>query len=207
MNEAPSPRQRLSREQRYRQLIAVSWQVVREEGTDALTLGRLSEAAGVTKPVVYDHFGTREGLLAALYREFDARQTVAMEAALASAPADLAHKAGVIAACWVDCVLLQGREIPGILAALAGSPELEKTRRDYQMAFLEKCRCILAPFTRGASISQAGLWGMLGAADTLSDAAARGDISAEEARQELAAIITGLVARSGGAGPRISSLA
>ena len=33
-----------------------AWQLVREEGTEALTLGRLAERSGVTKPVVYDHF-------------------------------------------------------------------------------------------------------------------------------------------------------
>lgn len=76
------PRRRLSREERQRQLLDVAWRLVREEGTEALTLGRLAEQAGVTKPVVYDHFGTRPGLLAALYQEFDARQTTLMDAAL-----------------------------------------------------------------------------------------------------------------------------
>ena len=55
----PSPRRRLSRDERQRQLLEVAWRLVREEGTEALTLGRLAEQAGVTKPVVYDHFGTR----------------------------------------------------------------------------------------------------------------------------------------------------
>ncbi|MCO3771117.1 helix-turn-helix transcriptional regulator, partial [Pseudomonas aeruginosa] len=63
----PSPRRRLSRDERQRQLLEVAWRLVREEGTEALTLGRLAEQAGVTKPVVYDHFGTRARLLAALY--------------------------------------------------------------------------------------------------------------------------------------------
>ena len=75
-----TPRRRLSREDRLRQLLDMSWRVIRDEGTDALTLGRLAERAGVTKPVVYDHFGTREGLLTALYRDFDARQTATMTA-------------------------------------------------------------------------------------------------------------------------------
>ena len=64
-NAAPT-RRRLTREQRARQLLDVAWALVGDEGTDALTLGRLAEAAGVTKPVAYDHFVTRNGLLAAL---------------------------------------------------------------------------------------------------------------------------------------------
>ncbi len=118
----------MSREERQRQLLDVAWQLVREDGTDGLTLGRLAELAGVTKPVVYDHFTTRPGLLAALYQEFDARQTALMDAALQTSEPTLASKAMVIASSYVDCVLLQGREIPGVIAALTSSPELEKNQ-------------------------------------------------------------------------------
>jgi AcrR family transcriptional regulator len=40
-----STRQRLSRQERYTQLIEVAWQIIREEGTEALTLGHLAERA------------------------------------------------------------------------------------------------------------------------------------------------------------------
>src|SRR5687767_9331914 len=82
-------RRRLTREDRYRQLIQVAWRIVRQSGTDALTLGYLAEAAGIAKPVVYDHFSTRNGLLAALYREFDAQENVIIDAAIASSEATL----------------------------------------------------------------------------------------------------------------------
>ena len=77
-------RRRMTREARARQLLEVSWSLINDEGTDALTLGRLAEAAGVTKPVVYDHFGTRNGLLAALYEDFDIRQTALFDTAVAA---------------------------------------------------------------------------------------------------------------------------
>jgi AcrR family transcriptional regulator len=127
----------------------VAWQLVREEGTEALTLGRLAEAAGVTKPVVYDHFITRPGLLAALYQDFDGRQTSLMDAALEASEPTLASRASVIASSYVECVLLQGNEIPGVIAALASSPELEKIKAEYQAIFIEKCRSVLAPFAKG----------------------------------------------------------
>lgn len=41
----------------------------------------------MTKPVVYDHFGTRARLLAALYQDYDLRQTALMEAALEASEA------------------------------------------------------------------------------------------------------------------------
>lgn len=189
------PRRRLLREDRHRQLLAVAWRLIGEEGPDALTLPRLAEAAAVTKPVVYDHFGTRFGLLVALYEEFDARQAGVMEAALASSEPTLIDRATVIAASYVDCVLLQGREIPGVIAALAGAPDLEKIKRDYRLAFVEKCRSVLQPFAAPGTIAPAGLWAMLGAADALSHAAASGDITAQEAKNELFATIVAMVDR------------
>ena len=193
--EFPAPRRRLSREGRLRQLLDVAWQLVRAEGTDALTLGRLAELAGVTKPVVYDHFTTRAGLLAALYADFDERQDQGFADAIKTSNATLEDRAWVIASSYVDCVLLQGREIPGVIAALNGSPELESIKREYEAIFLEKCRDALSPFACGGSISQAGLRAMLGAAEALSHAAANGEISREEAQQELLATILGMVNR------------
>lgn len=192
---APPKRIRLSRAERLRHLIDISWRVVREEGTDALTLPRLAQVAGVAKPVVYDHFGTRNGLLAKLYQDFDLRQTAVIDAALAVSGPTLRDKATVIAASYVDCVLTQGREMPGILSALAGSPELERIKRDYQLAFIEKCREILAPFAGGRGMGNAGFWAMLGAADTLSQAAASADITPEEAKAELSEIIMSMTGR------------
>lgn len=191
-----SPRLRLSRDKRLRQLLDVSWELISDEGTDALTLGRLAEKAGVTKPVVYDHFGTRNGLLAALYEDFDIRQTAVIDAAIAASKPTLEDRAGVIASSYVECVLTQGREIPEVLAALNGSPELATVKRQYLQAFIEKCRNILAPFAGSQGISLASLWAMLGAAEALSQAAVAGDIGEEHARNELMETILAMVKRS-----------
>jgi AcrR family transcriptional regulator len=190
------PRRRLSREERHRQLLDVSWRLIREEGTDALTLGRLAEQAGVAKPVVYDHFGTRPGLLAELYREFDDRQTALMNTALRESGQALSDKAKVMATSYIDCVLTQGREIPDVIAALASSPELEKVKHECQVVFMNQCRSVLTPFVGAGTIASASLWAMLGAAETLSYAAATGEITATQAESELFEIILGMVSRS-----------
>jgi AcrR family transcriptional regulator len=194
--QAAEKRVRLSREQRLRQLLDVAWRLAREEGTDALTLPRMADEASVAKPVVYDHFGTRNGLLAALYQDFDARQTEAIDAALAASGPTLKATAKVIASSYVECVLAQGREIPGVLAGLAGSPELETVKRDYQLAFIEKCRKALAPFAGPKGIAQSGFWAMLGAADALSHAAATREITPRQAQDELYETIIALVGRN-----------
>ncbi|MCL6712047.1 TetR/AcrR family transcriptional regulator [Pseudomonas sp. R2.Fl] len=194
----PAPRRRLAREQRYRQLLDASWRLIGEEGTEALSLGRLAEAAGVTKPVVYDHFGTRAGLLAALYQDFDSRQSALMDEALRHGAEDLPARARIIASCFVDCVLSQGREIPGVVAALAGSPEMERIKREYQGAFMAKCHGLLAPFAPRGTLPAASLWALLGAAESLSYAAAAGAIEAAQARQALTDLVIAIVQRGHG---------
>lgn len=194
-NAPSAPRRRLAREDRRRQLLDVSWKIAQSEGADALTLGRLAEQADVAKPVVYDHFGTRNGLLAALYQDYDRRQSVAMETALAASPETLADKARVIADAYVACVLAQGRELFGVAAALEGSPELEQVKRQCDAAFLDQCKAALDPFADGG-VSKIGLLGALGAADFLSHAAADGQIGAEEARRELAEVFLATALRA-----------
>lgn len=191
-------RRRMSREERHRQLLDHAWALIRREGTDALTLARLAEEAGVTKPLAYDHFVTRTGLLAALYKEYDVRQIDLMEEALQAGEPTLASRARVIAAAYVACVLEQGREIAGVIAALAGSPELEALRRECEGVFMERCRVALSPFAGAKPLSPAGLRAMLGAAEALSCAAASGEVSAGEAEDELREMIIAMVSRRGG---------
>lgn len=56
-----SPRRRLSKPERRVQLLEMARELIRDAGTDGFTLGRLADRAGVTKPLVYDHFGDRAG--------------------------------------------------------------------------------------------------------------------------------------------------
>lgn len=193
-NRAPH-RRRLSREERRRQLLDVAGTIVRRQGSEALTLAYLANEAGVSKPIAYDHFGSRTGLLADLYREYDDRQNKLMEAAIASAPADLESRAKVIADSYVECVLAQGREIPGVSAALSGSPDLEAIRNEYEAVFMEKLRSALAEFSNGGGIALPALRAVLGAAEALSFAAARGEISEGDAKQELTKAIRALARR------------
>jgi len=190
-----SPRRRLPREQRARQLLDVAWALVGEEGTDALSLGRLAEAAGVTKPVAYDHFVTRNGLLAALYQDYDQRQAAVFEERIGKAKAQLKDRARAIAGGYIDCVLSQGSEIQGILAALAGSPELMEVKRRYQQDFIAKCAEWLGEFATGAGVPDAGYWAILGAAESLSEAVAAGSVDQAVAEGELERLIGTVIKR------------
>lgn len=181
--EAPT-RKRLSKEDRHRQLLDVAWSIVRSAGTDALTLGYVAECAGVTKPVVYDHFGTRTGLLGVLYGEYDSRQHARMDEALRTSGKSLPAVAKVIAAAYVNCAMEMGREMPGVSAALAGSPELDALKKKHEAAFLAKCQAALQPFAK-QPLGPAGMRAMLGTAEAVSFAAAAGEIEPADAENEI----------------------
>ena len=185
----------MPRGQRRRQLLDVAWTLVGEEGTDALSLGRLAEAAGVTKPVAYDHFVTRNGLLAALHEDYDRRQTALFDERIAGAKMRLADRAAAIASGYIDCVLSQGSEVQGILAALAGAPELQEVRRRYQQDFIDRCAAWLDPFAAGGSVPLAGRWAILGAAESLSEAVVVAAVDKREAEDELQRVIVAIVRR------------
>ena len=65
--------------QRRLQLIDISRQLFSLRGVDGTTIEEIARAAGVSKPVVYEHFGSKEALYMEVvtneYRELLARIT------------------------------------------------------------------------------------------------------------------------------------
>ena len=61
---APAPRTRMSAAKRRQQLVEVGRQIFARYGYDAATVEEIAAVAGVSKPVVYEHFGGKEGLYA-----------------------------------------------------------------------------------------------------------------------------------------------
>ncbi|WP_297555972.1 TetR/AcrR family transcriptional regulator, partial [uncultured Actinomyces sp.] len=59
-------RTRLSAIERREQLITTGRSVFAARGFDATTVEEIANKAGVTKPVVYEHFGGKEGLYAVI---------------------------------------------------------------------------------------------------------------------------------------------
>jgi len=189
------PRRRLSKADRHAQLLEVARELIRDVGTDELTLGRLAERAGVTKPLVYDHFGDRAGVLAELYREFEARQREALDAALNEAGPGLPAVAGVVAGAYIDCCLAEGRELADVVASLAGSSTLSRLRQEAEDAYLIRCRTALEPLC--GPIDAAGLHALIGAGDALARSALAGRISAARARGVLTRVLLALAVDDG----------
>src|SRR4051812_21499049 len=62
--KAPPPRTRMTGTQRREQLLDVGRSLFAEKGFDGTSVEEIAARAGVSKPVVYEHFGGKEGLYA-----------------------------------------------------------------------------------------------------------------------------------------------
>lgn len=189
---------RLPKEERRRQLLATALDIVRRDGTDALTLAILAEQSGVTKPIAYEHFGTRAGLLNALYRDYEEQQNAAMRDAIAASGRSLAEVAEIVAAAYVDCALVSGPASEDIAAALSAYEE----SKDFLQASRRACIAEYAQaFSSVAAIPEerreALFSGILGATEALARLAATGQITREAAVATIAQIAVGAVKELG----------
>ncbi|HEX5403751.1 MAG TPA: TetR/AcrR family transcriptional regulator [Pseudonocardiaceae bacterium] len=66
--EAPR-RRRMPRADRERQMMSVAEEVFAERGYVAASMDEIAERVGVSKPMLYEYFGSKEGLLVACIRQ------------------------------------------------------------------------------------------------------------------------------------------
>ena len=192
-----APRRRLSKPERRVQLLEVARELIRDAGTDGFTLGRLADRAGVTKPLVYGHFGDRAGVFAELYRKFEARQRSTLSAALADAEPRLAVVAELVSGAYIDCCLAEGRELADVVAALSGFSTLAGVRQEAEDAYLAMCRTALEPFAGPLGLAQ--LQAIVGAGDALARTALAARISADQARSTLTSVVLAVAGTNGSA--------
>ncbi|MFI7452047.1 TetR/AcrR family transcriptional regulator [Nonomuraea sp. NPDC049714] len=184
---------RLSKPARREQLLDTAMTIVRTQGTDSLTLLTLAEAGGVSRPIVYDHFGTRPGLLLALYQRLDDRHRAALTQALrgaASAPREIA---GVMSAAYFACAI-DMPEWSAISAALKGNPEMEAIEREMFDGYTALMAAALQPHS-GLMPDRLQLRciGVLGAAEAIAAELNRGRTTAAEAVTALTDLIVGSI--------------
>jgi len=96
---SPATRVRMPRAQREEQILRIAEEVFAERGFQATTMEDIAERVGVTKPLIYEYFGSKEGLLSACITSARTQLRVATEAAWqevgADAPLEVIFRAGV----------------------------------------------------------------------------------------------------------------
>ena len=92
-----------SRDDRRRELLAAACEIVRRDGSDA-SMSAIAEAAGVTKPILYNHFADKSGLLGAVAHEIGDDLIGRLDAALAGedGPQDLLERAVAMFVSFVE---------------------------------------------------------------------------------------------------------
>lgn len=68
-SSSPAPRRRPAREEVRRALLDAAARVFARQGIDAASIDEVAAAAGFTKGAVYSHFGSKDGLVAALVED------------------------------------------------------------------------------------------------------------------------------------------
>ncbi|MEL6862412.1 MAG: helix-turn-helix domain-containing protein [Pseudomonadota bacterium] len=125
-------RKRLSKADRKRQLLEIAKAMLEADGADALTLARLAERAGVSKPIAYDHFESKSGLLVALLEDTSRYYETDAEAKFAAAPATIPAIADIVAAAYVKCAIAAGPATTTLAAAAEADTEARSAGRALQ---------------------------------------------------------------------------
>ncbi|WP_310650707.1 TetR/AcrR family transcriptional regulator [Pseudomonas sp. FW300-N2F2] len=193
-----APPRRLSKAERRRQLLDTALLIVREEDADRLTLGHLAVRAGVSKPVVYDHFGTRSGLLIELYKWIDTERVTAFRDAMSKTARSLEETALVLASAYIHCAADNTDEFHAVGAALAGSEEKAAVFQELLDNCVQMFMSVLEPHTMwSADELERCCIGLVGAGEALSGALVRGRHGEDEVIGTFASLIRSVVEPTG----------
>lgn len=185
-----APARRLSKDARRTQLLDTAQRIVREEGVDRLTLGHLATAAGVSKPVVYDHFETRSALLIALYRAIDVAKQRELETVLTTGWRSRAETVRILSTTYIHCAVDTGSGWHAVSAALGGSEEKDAVFRELLAGYADLFATVLAPHGAlpAAELGRRCI-GLVGAGEALATAFVRGDLSEADAARTFASLL------------------
>ncbi len=183
-------KKRLSKQDRRNALLDAAIAFIRAEGCDALTLGKLARHADISKPLVYDHFGTREGLLVELCDMFDARQRAEVEAIAANDALTLGDLLAGVARCYIASET--ARDWQMLNAAMASSMITAGAYQEMADKHIQLLISAIAPRTAMAEDTLRIICaGLVGASDAVTAVVLRGASSAEDAAAALTQIFHG----------------
>lgn len=102
-SEQARPRVRMSGKERREQLLDVGRSLFAEKGFDATSIEEIAARAGVSKPVVYEHFGGKEGLYAVVVdREMQSLMQRVTSALTGGHPRELVEEAALALLTYIE---------------------------------------------------------------------------------------------------------
>ena len=101
--EVRAPRARMTGTERRQQLVEIAKSLFAERGYDATSIEEIAQRANVSKPVVYEHFGGKEGLYAVVVdREMRQMLDMVTGALTAGHPRELLEQAAFALLDYID---------------------------------------------------------------------------------------------------------
>lgn len=185
---------RMSKDARRDQLLSVAKDIIKNDGTDALTLKTLADKAGVTKPLTYTHFSTRQNLLIQIYKQCDEQIIATMNESIECQPRTMTHAAKVAACAYVDCVCRCGALYEAVIAALQAYPEHKHIRTQIRDYFVNAYHKIFQPVVSlSGDALQIKLIAVFGTTEEIGRAVISGDVNRDHVTDVLADIIAAIL--------------
>lgn len=186
MNTVSPARRRMARADRGAQLLDVAEKCFADTGFAATSMEEVAERAGVTKPVLYDHYGSKDGLFAAVLARSgeQLREATALSVIGADGPA-AALSAGLRAYFeFIDEHATGWSVLLTEAAAASAAASALEAIRDRQAAFLT---AMLAAHLEGLGEARAAAWAqaIIGACERLAYHRRTAPMSAQEAADTL----------------------
>ncbi|QYN34325.1 TetR/AcrR family transcriptional regulator [Pseudonocardia sp. DSM 110487] len=184
-------RRRVGRAERERQILDAAVAVFGERGYQNASMDQVAERVGVTKPVLYTHFGSKHGLLLACIARARAEllEVTSTAAAVASTPEEMLRK-GTLA--FFDYLERQAPEWTILYAESAVTGEAIEEIRAQQTDFIATLLAAAAPDTDPQRLAG---WAnvIVGACERLALWRSRSGITSEQATDYLMDLVwTGL---------------
>ena len=136
-------RRRMPRADRERQMLAVAERVFAERGFRSASMDEIAELVGVTKPMLYAYFGSKDGLLLACIRRArtELREVTSRAIAAADGPLDSLRRGLVAHFTYLDAHTHAWAMLRNEYAAIgAVSEEIESIRRQQTELIARACR-------------------------------------------------------------------
>jgi AcrR family transcriptional regulator len=129
-------RRRLRAPQRRENLLDVAAALIEAHGIDKLRMETLAAAAGVSKPVAYDHFPDRSALIAALIERYSKRLLNSVGVELQNAAPGFEGLLRAATRGYFEAVAQHGVPLKSLWASVAGDPEVERLRQTNRERFI-----------------------------------------------------------------------
>lgn len=153
---------------RREQILATASRLLASEGPPALRPDRVAAAAGVSRPVVYDHFAGQDELAAALIERYGDALLARVEDAFSAHPRDFETAVRQALHTYLDCVEEEGAGLRILLGTIGHGAD-ETRRRVHGRAIaawtarIAKHVRLPAVEARAAAVSlTASIWALVG---------------------------------------------